>query len=1344
MDIGTNSVGMACTDEEYNLLRAKGNMLWSVRLFDEAHTAAERRAFRTSRRRLARRRQRVALLQGLFAPFMTDTTFFIRLNNSGFDVEDKDSRLTTRFSLFADSAYTDKDFHREYPTIFHLRNALMQERKDGDAPKDIRLYYLALHHILKYRGHFLFEGEGDGVGKPASAFEAYRAVVDEIDGRLSIDEELEKFITELAMDSTKGLNAKKKEINAKIEDKESCLNGMAHLLVGESVLPKAIFGDSEEKWDKVKELQFKGLSDEDFEGRREDFSDEQFEILSLARSIYSSFVLSKTLEGSSTVSEAMIKIYDAHKEDLRDLKRLVGNDRDAYNRIFRSISKDKKKDNKNYVRYIGCVRSGGKKISVKKCKQEDFYKFLTTELNNLKSKDEELYQKIIKKIGDNNFLPKILYADGGRFPHQVNGKELNVILDRLCADYPVFVEKDESGLSVSDKIRKIFEFRIPYYVGPLNKNENATHSNAWFVRKEKGKIFPWNFDEKVDRAKSGENFIKRMTNKCTYLHGEDVLPKGSMYYQAYDVLNQLNKITLDGAPLSVELKQEIFNNVYKKNKKVSVKTIKDYFVANGKYTKEEAKALTIAGFNTEVGLKANMNSYVTFHEMFGDLVDREPDMFENIILWHTVHTDKNLVEESIKAKYGDKFSDEGIKKIKGLTSFKEFGRLSKELLTGLVGGAEEGTGEVYTVLERLYNTNDNFMEIIFSDRYQFQTEIEEKNGLGSQEIEYSDVEKLYISPAVRRGVWQAIRMTKEYVEAVGRKPDKIFIEVTRHDGEKKQTSSRKKQLETLYEQLGQDCEDIKTLTAELNRRSESDLNSKRLYLYFLQLGRCIYTGEPIRLEDIGGDTYDVDHIVPQSLVKDDSIDNLVLVKRERNKTKDDNYPLPQGFTNQQDFWKLLRRENLMSAKKYANLTRTKPLDENDFRDFENRQLVFTNQTVKAVAELLKRMYPETEIVYSKAGNVNDFKQKNNIVKCRETNDLHHARDAYLNIVVGNVYSEKFQSARSYYRKDENGFWKRYNLEHIFDDLDITKIKKTVFGTSMSVTNYSYTNQGEFYDQTVYRKDEETIDAPRKGKDPYLDTKKYGGYKSLTTAYFAVVESNGKKGKRMRTLEAIPVLVDYRSKHDPNAVVEYLSKSKLLIEPKIIVPKLRIKTLVSVNGFKGLLAGKTGDRIVLHNANQWFSDQETDLYVKNLVKLGKREGVDQEAESFKMVKSTKGETLTIDRAQNERLYGQLLAQLKKPIYQAGRSAKSFSEKIEEKFDAFRHLTVFNQAKVLVEIVKFLKCNAECANLSLLNDDPEKDKTCGKIRISKDITDVDFVIIHRSPCGLTERKQWIKRM
>ena len=124
-DIGTNSVGVACTDEDYNLLRAKGKDCWAVRLFDEAETAEKRRTYRTNRRRLDRRQQRVKFLQELFSPFITDETFVIRLNNSQFLPEDKDALLLGDKNNLFSGEYDDKRYHEEFPTIYHLREALI-------------------------------------------------------------------------------------------------------------------------------------------------------------------------------------------------------------------------------------------------------------------------------------------------------------------------------------------------------------------------------------------------------------------------------------------------------------------------------------------------------------------------------------------------------------------------------------------------------------------------------------------------------------------------------------------------------------------------------------------------------------------------------------------------------------------------------------------------------------------------------------------------------------------------------------------------------------------------------------------------------------------------------------------------------------------------------------------------------------------------------------------------------------------------------------------------------------------------------------------------------------------
>lgn len=84
LDIGTNSVGYAVTDENYNVLKFKKKSMWGSRLFDEADSAEARRIFRANRRRIGRRKWRIELLQDIFAEEICkiDPGFYQRLKDS--------------------------------------------------------------------------------------------------------------------------------------------------------------------------------------------------------------------------------------------------------------------------------------------------------------------------------------------------------------------------------------------------------------------------------------------------------------------------------------------------------------------------------------------------------------------------------------------------------------------------------------------------------------------------------------------------------------------------------------------------------------------------------------------------------------------------------------------------------------------------------------------------------------------------------------------------------------------------------------------------------------------------------------------------------------------------------------------------------------------------------------------------------------------------------------------------------------------------------------------------------------------------------------------------------------
>ena len=134
-------------------------------------------------------------------------------------------------------------------------------------------------------------------------------------------------------------------------------------------------------------------------------------------------------------------------------------------------------------------------------------------------------------------------------------------------------------------------------------------------------------------------------------------------------------------------------------------------------------------------------------------------------------------------------------------------------------------------------------------------------------------------------------------------------------------------------------------------------------------------------------------------------------------------------------WAQLRKEDFINEEKYKRLMGRNPFTDEQKAGFIARQLVETQQGTKGVAELLQQLLPNSKIVYTKAGNVSDFRHSREIPKSRLINDFHHAHDAYLSIVVGNVYYVKFTQnpinfIKNAYNKDSSK--NNYNLTRMFD------------------------------------------------------------------------------------------------------------------------------------------------------------------------------------------------------------------------------------------------------------------------------------------------------------------------
>ena len=1351
LDLGTNSCGWALTNQNYEIISKSGKSLHGVRLFEEAKTAAERRMKRGNRRRNDRKKWRIDLLQDLFKEemFSIDPLFFIRLNNSFFHVEDKQSGLG-KYNIFSDKLFTDKEYYKKFPTIYHLRQYL----KNTNEKPDLRLVYLACHHILKYRGNFLMEG-----------YEISSSIIDDkffIETFNNTITELNEYIQEENYFDIKLDDSKLLHLNHLLDNQNSGMKLYSELnkawntnnLKSNQIILKIISGltinikdlilDESFEDTEIAKISFANPNFEEFVlPNLDDYLGEASQIVINLKKLFDWMVLKKLLGNSADISSAMIKIYEKHKKDLRILKNLIKEnlEKTDYNDMFRNEN-----IKSNYVNYVKTNMTENTKTYVAGSNRDDFIKYLKKVLSSINLKDNTSLDYVIEEINNDSFLPKLKSRSNSILPFQLHHNELTIILDNMSRFYP-FLNKTENDITIKEKIKVLHKFRIPYYVGPLNIYHKE-HGFAWAERTETGPVNPWNFSEKIDENKSAEKFIMKMTNKCSYLKGKDVLPKHSLLYSEFRVLNELNSLRVNGERLDTTIKEKIFNNLFKTKKKITQRDIINFFISEGYIA--DKKNISLSGIDGD--FKNSLSSFIDFTKIFGNINYSNQEQIEKIIFYLTVFEDNGTAVKKIQSEMG--FSHEILKKIKQL-NYKGWGSLSKEFLRDEVTRIDDN-GVVHSLISVLRSESLILQEAIFDKRFEFFKVIDEINN----DEKFKDIKNpkailddSFVSPAVKRSILQATKIVDEVKKIVGKPIDKIFIEFTRKKEKSGRTRSRREQIFYLYKQAKIDAETLSTFLEQLNHVNDQQLRSDRLFFYFTQLGRCAYSNKPIDLDNIFSNTYDIDHIIPQSIIKDDSLNNRVLVYGNINKEKTDKYPVPASIQSQMlPIWKNWQNLNLISMEKFTRLTRKSELTDEEIGSFINRQLVFTNQATKTLAEILTKTNPDSKIIYSKAANVSEFRSQFDILKSREINDLHHAEDAYLNVVVGNTYNTKFgydariflknnkerlsTNTKKLFEKDVPGAW-------MSNGETIKIVRKMIGKNDKLFTKMQYIGKGMLYDETIYPKGEGLFPRKEADNSPLNDTLKYGGVKSLKNAYFALVKSKGKKNSEIYTVEAIPILYANKIKDGVITLEEVLKKYNGLDDPTVILPQILYNTYIELGGTtKVHLTGKSGDSLLIQNATQVYANYSITKYFRAITKYMQNKSIyNQEGNPNELVLSVREEEkeeIKLSKNMNLNVYDFLLNSISKKFFEH-QVIGSYVEKLTQAKETFINLDVRKQAEILSEMVNLVRCNASKSDLSSIS---EKSKFLGGNMISKNISKISFKIIDASVTGFFERVRWSK--
>lgn len=1270
LDIGTGSVGWSVTDDEGNLLHFKGQPTWGSRIFPNAEPASEARTHRGQRRRYARRRWRLDLLESIFQREISevDPDFLTRLRQTHLLKEDRDPQFADYAGMiFPQAEFSEKDYFKKFPTVYHLRQWLMKT----DEKADIRLVYLALHNIVKHRGNFL-QQENEGLTSHLSVKNSVDRFCYELQGycdALDVPCDAQNAVDDVVAilgDTASSKSSLQEKILGKLGIGEAGLldkqaakkisKALAAAIVGLKADMAHIFFAGEEAPEGVATGIYLS-NDEQVEAFEMVLPDEGKALFEAMRAVYSSYVLQEILSSKPDegISANKVEDYNRYGEDLRLLKSLVKQYvPEKYDEFFRGAfcaptplhpqrhvyDKYGKDQIKGYTRYN----------EIRKTKYEDFKKEVEALFKGTAATDDSRYLVMMERFGSERFLSRLKTSDNGAIPFQLHREEMRAIIDNQAKFYP-FLKRERT------KLESLVSFRIPYYVGPLTKkNARKTADGklrfAWVERqegKEDERIYPWNWEEIVDKDRSATAFIQRMTSTCTYLHGEPVLPKCSLVYEEYCVLNELNgaKLTQDGDRehrLDYKDRTEAVEQLFRRGR-VTYKKMEEWLRKRGVSNPH------VFGGQGETGFESKMGSYIFFaKDIFnvGEIPESDYPMIEEIILWSTLFEDRSIFREKLKRNYGDRLTDEQIKKIVR-KRFAGWGKLSKKLLCEVKAETDCGPRSIMDVLREGNPNSDNpsramvLMEILHDDNLGFEKLIDARNREHMSDVGMS-LEELPGSPALRRSVNQALSIVDEIAGIAGHAPANIFIEVTRDEDLRKKGLRTKRRYDDLKEKLAALKQEApEWWSSNVSRelvdcaKASADL-SEKLTLYFMQGGKSLYSGRPLEIERLS--EYQVDHIIPRTYIKDDSFENKALVLSSENQSKSDQLLLSDEVRRKmRSYWGALHDAKLIGDKKYRNLLRDS-ISEQQMKGFIARQLVETSQILKVVQDLLRETYPDTRVMPVKATLSSELRHEIGLVKCREANDFHHAQDALLASEIGRFILKRHAAmhenpigythvVRNFVRAESShakrgkmpgsaSFVVASFMKSGFDEetgelfrddwsaeREIGRLKRYFNYRQCFISRMPEETSGAFWDATVYspRAAGKNMTLPlKKG----LDAEKYGSYSGEQFAYFFIYKAE-KKGKDVLEFAPVPVSVASAIGRNQEALVEFakeLAVASDLEFVELVRTKIYKYQLVEFDDSRMYLTGLKA----VKNATQFaFSLEE----VKGLKEIYENDGLSAE-------------------------------------------------------------------------------------------------------------------------------------
>ena len=576
-------------------------------------------------------------------------------------------------------------------------------------------------------------------------------------------------------------------------------------------------------------------------------------------------------------------------------------------------------------------------------------------------------------------------------------------------------------------------------------------------------------DEKTNKVvRKYDNIWQKTVGKCSLYPSEYRAPKGSFSAEVFNLLNDLNNLTigLEDKKLTLEDKLEILKISFEVKSNLN-KTIK-YIIDKYKTLEEN-----ISGFRVDKKrqlLLTKIESYPVFKELFGK-VEFDFDNFENFtnqIIYNKIDSFVDILNQTKEIeKRNDRIKEIFKISIENKKLFKWASKIKSSQTHSLSYKA------LREYIPELLKQSENYSTLSYEQRINKNTNFVQEKYLNKNWIKNWINEELVTSPSVKRSLNQTFLLLNaiiKYCENNKLNISKIVVEMTRETNNKKEREN----IQNLQKYLEDKNKKVfEFLQEEFKNRSNLTKNGlfNKIYLWIEQDGFDVYDEKPIDINDLrkNPNKYDIDHILPKSKSFDNSINNKVLTKNQNNSDKNNQTPYKwllnkkEKFLKLSNLWKKLYgfenkdlknggKLKFKNRKKLENLLSTTNFNDPDERlNFIKRNLVDTSYIARSTMNKLQEFFKDQgTTIQTMNGKMTNFARKlihkgikrpEGIEKNEIKNRIwhgHHAEDAYLITLLSQTYKitkniEKYLWNFKEFPRDKKFDFKYGNLFDILEE-----------------------------------------------------------------------------------------------------------------------------------------------------------------------------------------------------------------------------------------------------------------------------------------------------------------------